>query len=221
MNKLVLIFFLFLLASCNNETATNATATTNNTEPIIQSKEVEAEKSNDSTNKKIIKEIENSAPTTFLIKDSTNYSPNFLKEFRKYFGCFDSATLSGDSIIVNGERKTYIKIPTDLPLDSVVLYKAKKNGKNYSLTIKRINYSTIEYVFNGQKGVADLQPNFYLGAEGVFEAKNGKTYGMVKYNDLSEKRCKYILIGIGNIEASTLTYCDVDGKISTTIDFVK
>jgi hypothetical protein len=212
MKKIIALFFLTIFVSCSNETITNK-------EQITQQK---AEtKSDSSTQKEKDVEITKSTSTIFFIKDSSNYSPNFLKEFKGRHGFYKSVSLIDDTIIINNDRKGCIIIPVDLPLNSVVSYKAKKDGKNYSLKVKRINYSTIEYALNGQKGVADLQPVFYMGAEGTFEDKNGTTYGMNKYIDYSEKECKYILIGVGNIEKSTLTYCAKEGQLLTTIDFIK
>jgi hypothetical protein len=208
--KIITLFLLAILISCSNETITNK-------EQITQERKVEAKKSYDTLIKEAAVEAKESTPTIFFIRDSSNYSPNFLKEFKGRHGFYKSVSLIGDTIIINDDRKGCIIIPTDLPLNSVVSYKAKKDGKNYSLKVKRINYSTIEYALNGQKGVADLQPVFYMGAEGTFEDENGTTYGMNKYIDYSEKECKYILIGVGNIKKSTLIYCTADGKIS--IDF--
>lgn len=159
--------------------------------------------------------------TKFFIKDESMYSPTFLTEFKARHSVYETVSLINDTIIVNNDRVGHIIIPTDLPLNQQVTYEKNENGKKQVLTVKRINYSTLEYSYyelsNGQKtnerqGTADLEPVFYFGAEGTFEDENENVYGMNEYIDNSEKVCwTYIYVGVGSIEKSFLINgCETD-----------
>ncbi len=173
--------------------------------------------------------IEESAPykpntsrsTKFFIKDETKYSRTFLNEFKERHSIYETVSLIYDTIIINNDTAGCIIIPTDLPLNQQVNYQKIENGNKHVLTVKRINYSTLEYNHyeenNGQKtnqrqGTADLEPVFYFGAEGTFEDENENVYGMNKYIDSSEKGCwTTIYVGVGSIEKSFLiSGCETD-----------
>jgi len=165
--------------------------------------------------------------TKFFIKEESKYSQTFLTEFKARHSVYETVALIDDTIIVNNDRVGHIIIPTDLPLNQQVTYEKTENGKNQILTIKRVNYSTLEYNYyeetNGQKtnqrkGTADLEPVFYFGAEGTFEDENENVYGMNEYIDKSEKVCwTYIYVGVGSIEKSQLTYgCENERDILNT-----
>ncbi len=162
--------------------------------------------------------------TKFFIGDETKYSQTFLMEFKDRHSIYETVSLIDDTIIINNDRVEHIIIPTDLPLNQQVTYKKTVNGKKQVLTVKRINYSTLEYNYyeetNGQKtnqrqGIADLEPVFYFGAEGTFEDENENIYGMNEYIDSSEKDCwTNIYVGVGNIEKSQITHgCKTDRNI--------
>jgi len=167
--------------------------------------------------------------TVFFIKDESKYSQIFVTEFKERHSIYETVSLIDDTIIVNNDRDGHIIIPTDLPLNQQVTYQKTDNSKKQVLTVKRINYSTLEYNYyedtNGQKtnpreGKADLEPVFYYGAEGAFEDENENIYGMNEYIDNSEKDCwTYIYIGVGSIEKSQLTYgCETDrNKLNTKL----
>lgn len=163
----------------------------------------------------------NQTSTKFFIKDESMYSQTFLTEFKARHSVYETVSLIDDTIIVNNDRVGLIIIPTDLPLNQQVTYTKTEESKKQVLTVKRINYSTLEYsyyeVSNGQKtnerqGTADLEPVFYFGAEGTFEDEDENIYGMNEYIDNSEKDCwTYIYVGVGSIEKSQLTYgCETD-----------
>ena len=159
--------------------------------------------------------------TAFFIKDETKYSQIFLKEFKKRHSIYETVTLIDDTIIVNNDQVGHIIIPTDLPLNEQVTYTTAEDNKKLVLIVKRINYSTIEYSYyevsnglktNERQGKAELEPVFYLGAEGTFEDEEENVYASVEYIDNFEKGCRtYIYIGVGSIEKSFLTQgCETD-----------
>ena len=170
--------------------------------------------------------------TEFFIKDETKYSEIFLSEFKKYHGIYETVSLIEDTIFVNKDRDGYIIIPTDLPMNKIVVYEKTENGKEQVLSVRRVNISTLEYsyceIVNGKKanerqGNADLHPAFYFGAEGAFEDESENVYGMNKYIDYSEKNCwTYILVGVGSIEKSCLVYgCEADRNKINTITLIR
>jgi len=159
--------------------------------------------------------------TKFFIKDESKYSQTFLVEFKTRHSVYETVSLIDDIIIINNDQVGHIIIPTDLPLNQQVTYQKIENSKKQVLTVKRINYSTLEYNYYeetpGQKtsqrqGTADLEPVFYFGAEGTFEDENENVYGMNEYIDSSEKDCwTNIYVGVGSIEKSQITYgCETD-----------
>lgn len=123
------------------------------------------------------------------IIDSTQYDIDFLqywKQVKPY-----PVRIVNDSIIINDESESPVLIPTDLGLDQVYNYKCEVSDTSYILTIKRVNYTNIEYfiegtanevVVFGRKGVAILEPSFYLAAEGLFERGEDEVYNMNDYN---------------------------------------
>ena len=170
--------------------------------------------------------------TTFYIKDETKYSENFLSEFKKHHGIYETVSLIEDTIMINNDRDGLIVIPTDLPLNETVTYEKTANEKAQILTLKRVNISTVEYSYheavndkkvNDRAGSADLQPTFYLGTQGTFEDEDENVYGMNRYIDYSEKDCwTYIYVGVGNIEKSLFTYgCETDREKINTPELIR
>jgi hypothetical protein len=169
--------------------------------------------------------------TDFYIKDEIKYSENFILEFKKYHGMYETVSLIEDTIIINNDIEGLIIIPTDLPLNKMITYGKSEKGKEQILTVKRVNISTIEYnyyeIVNGKKrderqGKADLEPSFHLAVDGTFEDENENTYGMNRYIDYSEKNCwTYVYIGVGSIEKSFLIYgCETDRKKFETSELI-
>lgn len=157
-------------------------------------------------------------PTTFSVKDSTQYSKTFLDNFRrKHLWVHEHIRLCDDSMIVGDDPPTEaILLPTDLPLDQQVAYGANHTKLRYDLKLTRINYSTVTFryvVREGgrllfeRQGIADLDPLFHYGTEGDFE-DHGATYGLNKYHPLDTTCSDYLLIGHGSIaRASYIRAC--------------
>lgn len=156
--------------------------------------------------------------TTFFIQDSTQYSATFLAAFRKKNAWIGRhIELRGDSMIVEGDAiQDAIILPTDLPLGKKVLYAREQQDRRYRLELTRLNISTVAYHYAvkdasttllGVEGTADLDPLFYYGADGDFEADGG-IYGMNKYHP-NDTTCEdYLLIGQGSIaRASYIRGC--------------
>ena len=226
-NEIIGVIFMTVLFSCGNNTSNKKN---------IEQTEIESSQSNIdeqiATIENDITEIKKTKSTKFYIKDETKYSENFLSEFKKYHGCYETVSLIEDTIIVNNDKENLIIIPTDLPLNKKIIYEKIEKEKEKVLIVKRVNFSTLEYYhyeivkgkkINEKQGRADLEPTFYFGAEGTFEDEDENIYGMNEYIDYSEKTCwTYIYVGVGSIEKSFLIYgCEVDGKKFSTSELVK
>jgi len=214
MRKL-LIFFAVLISACNNNK--------NNIHELFSNNKITTDTNAISYKKYRL----NKSQTIFYIKDPTKYSIEFLKEFKKSHGIYKSVSLIEDRIIINNNRDDSIIIPTDLPLDTRITYKKCEKDIEYFLTVKRINYSSLEYFYREaykgkiakqHMGVADIKPTFYFGVEGTFDDKEGKSYGMNEYVDKSDKNCWIsVYIGIGNISKCFVIHnCETNKEKTTT-----
>ncbi|MEZ4772521.1 MAG: hypothetical protein R3D00_05000 [Bacteroidia bacterium] len=212
MKRLTFILIIGILVACTN----NSTSLDKQENVSTDS----AEMTNSDTN--VIVENDNKRETTFYFKDSTKYSQEWIKEFKERHRGYKSVQLIDDTIIINNDRKDFITLPTDLPIDSEVYYELIQDGSTFSLTVKRINYTTIEYryadVNTKKEGLAHIEPVFYFGAEGVFEDDDGMTYGMNEYIDNSQKDCwTYIYVGMQSINKTFLKHgCETHLEKLTT-----
>jgi len=142
------------------------------------------------------------------IKDSTAYDIGFLNYWRHVKPY--SLKITNDSIIVDSEFNDPILIPTDLTLNKECHYVSNVNDTTYLLIVKRVNYTNIEYLIEGnlkngiifsRTGVAILESSFHLGAEGVYEKTEDEVYGMNDYNiKLNEQGEIKLLIPTGTDE---------------------
>lgn len=194
------IILILLFISCGNK-ANNKIEEQDNIEEV-----------NFSVDKGVNQMNNQSQSTQFYIKDEKEYSETFLTEFKARHNIYKTVALIGDTIIINNDRENFILIPTDLPLNRFVVYEKNTSEVKYTLTVRRINFSTLEYNYfetvNGKKknekqGQADLEPVFYFGAEGTFEDENENVYGMNEYIALSNNDCQTLIyVGVGSIEKS-------------------
>ena len=135
------------------------------------------------------------------IIDSTEYDASFLK-YWEHVKPFD-LIMTYDSIIVNNEKNNPILIPTDLPKNIDVHYSCIADDTLYKLTVRRVNYTNLQYEINGilnldtiflRHGTAILDPSFYLGSEGIFEKSKVEIYGMNEYNIIIDKQVEAKLL---------------------------
>jgi hypothetical protein len=142
------------------------------------------------------------------VPNPSEYDSQFLKywEYLKPH----PVTIFMDSIIVNNARDYPVIIPTDLPLNEEIIYECIQDKIKYTLKVKRINYTNVEFSIIGlrkkkvvfeRKGVSILEPSFHLGAAGVYE-KDDEVYKMNNYNvtvGKSEKQEFLIPVGTVNV----------------------
>lgn len=161
------------------------------------------------------------------IKDSTAYDIGFINYWRHVKPY--SLKITNDSIVVNKEYHDPILIPTDLRLNQESYYELKSNDTLYQLTVKRVNYTNIEYLIKGKtknevffsrEGMAILESSFYLGSEGVYEKNEGEIYGMSDYNiELNGLGEIKLLIPVGTDEI--IDYIERQGENKLYLSFNK
>lgn len=122
-----------------------------------------------------------------MIKDTTVYSPEFIRQLKQAASVNESIKLIGDSVwvsskIFNGKKDTVVTfidlIPKVLKLNELYRFTSSDPNHNFTLTLKRNNFTDIEYLLelDGkvlQQGTAMLQSTFYLGKE---VADNGRIF---------------------------------------------
>jgi hypothetical protein len=132
----------------------------------------------------------------FIVKDSSKYSSEFLNELRELSSIYDTLKLIEDNVIIkslSGDGVTLI--PSLIPLNVYVNYKAIKNHKKYILTLRRINFTNIEYALKISEntivsGQVSLPGGFILGDETITD-ENGEVIGAIEYRANNE--CRTIL----------------------------
>lgn len=160
------------------------------------------------------------------VKKITEYDFAFIR----YWEYLDplSVIISKDSIVVNNNKEYPVMIPTGLPLNQDVIYETKRDKINYTLKVKRVNYTNVEFEIIGKrkkkivlerKGTAVLVPSFHLGAAGVYEKSEEEVYRMDKYMISSKEYTEQsLLIPDGTIEV--IDYTEVIDSKELILNFV-
>jgi len=139
---------------------------------------------------------------SFYVKDSTQYSPEFIQELRSINSEYDSVRLIGNELVLS-QSESY-KLPTELPINKKVIYQSVKDSNQYELTLNRQNYTTIDYEFrlNNElikKGQVLLSTGFIFGEETSEDFSTGEIYTLNQYTDKKGNwTCIQIEIGSGN-----------------------
>jgi hypothetical protein len=132
----------------------------------------------------------------FIVKDSSKYSSEFLNELRELSSIYDTLKLIEDNVIIKSLSGGGVTlIPSLIPLNVYVNYKAIKNDKKYILTLRRINFTNIEYALKISEntivsGQVSLPGGFILGDETITDEK-GEVIGAIEYRANNE--CRTIL----------------------------
>ncbi len=151
----------------------------------------------------------------FFVQDSSQYSPEFISQLRTFDGTYGSVRLIGKYLIMNDTDTC--SIPTELPINETVYYQATKSDTAYSLGLKRINYTNIDYDFSindklVKSGQIMLPADLCLGFESTDE--NGESFLMTQYFDKKETwTCIKIEIENAN-RVSFFMISDIDSTMS-------
>ncbi|GAB5464687.1 MAG: hypothetical protein Kapaf2KO_01230 [Candidatus Kapaibacteriales bacterium] len=137
---------------------------------------------------------------SIYVKDSNDYSKAFLKEI-EVSGLDDIYLI--DSILILSRKDTVI-FPREPQIGEITVLTAKKNDLAVALTIQRINQSTIDYKIEivqfgstnySYEGQADLNAQFYLGAEIDISSLSGMSYHTTEFSDNQDSCYTYIRLG--------------------------
>jgi hypothetical protein len=149
----------------------------------------------------------------FFVKDSTQYSSDFIQELRTLDSQYDSVRLIDNNLIIN--KKDTLSIPINLPLDKHVIYLSTKGNDKYIVDLKRINFTSVDYEFRindkiEKAGRATMGAGFLFFGQETSSESNGKVYALIQFFD--KKDC-LIYIGVKFENANRLefeVYCEKD-----------
>jgi hypothetical protein len=125
-----------------------------------------------------------------MIKDTNQYSKSFVNNLIELSKSYPSLILISDTLfyIDNNKMEFAEPLPTDLPLNKVVEFKADKEIGNYLIKLKRRNYTDINYelIINDsitKSGIGKLHGSFFFGVESEEDEKLGTGILLRNYLD--------------------------------------
>ncbi|MEE9406962.1 MAG: hypothetical protein V3V28_02685 [Polaribacter sp.] len=136
-----------------------------------------------------------------FIKDSTDYSSLFLK-------AIETARMKTTALIDNFlilEENDTIRFPEIPSIGKKTILTAKQGQLDITLTIERINQTTIDYAIEmlefgnvsyKSKGQADLSSHFYFGAETDTNSLSGMGYLSTEFRNNQDSCYTHIRLGI-------------------------
>ncbi|MCE3282923.1 MAG: hypothetical protein K0Q66_1660 [Chitinophagaceae bacterium] len=138
-------------------------------------------------------------------KDFSKYSAYFLKKLAA-----DSVKhyILEDSLFIVGSDTSYF--PTDIPTGKFIQLVGCRDDNCYSLRLKRINYTTVEYELaitrnwkqtTTEEGNITLGAGFYLASE-IDEDQNGNAYSSIAYYGKG-KQCS-LTVRVGSAHGAVL-----------------
>ena len=134
------------------------------------------------------------------IADSSDYSADFIDDLHQT-GVKD-VRLIGDMFIQNGGDTVYF--PQYPVLGREIVLAGKKADLEITLTVRRINQTTIDYKVEmmksnkerfSKRGQANIYPQFYLGSESDESDISGIAYMADQYEDINDSCYTYIRLG--------------------------
>lgn len=137
---------------------------------------------------------------SIFIKDSLDYSVRFLKEMEKS-GMKNVSLVDSSLILEDNDTITFPHAPI---IGKKTVLTGKKDELAISLTIERINQTTIDYKIGmvefgnatyTYEGQADLHPRFYFGSETDESSISGISYLSTEFSDKQDSCYTYIRLG--------------------------
>ena len=136
-----------------------------------------------------------------IIKDSSHYSDEFIQKLQELG--YEKFELKDSLFIINDEDTAYFSgIPK---IGKQLVLTGKQDDLSITLTVKRINYTTIDYhiemldsdgAIHNETGQADVSTGFFLGEESDVSEKTGTSYFVTEFADYKSADCyAYIRLG--------------------------
>ncbi len=157
-----------------------------------------------------------------IIKDTTSYSPYFIKGLKSSYQTYETLKVADDSLFITYRINTkpeklitdQYAIPTNLELNKDITFSASLRGDPFTLILKRTNYTDIDYQLRQREktiksGTVRLQSSFYFGAE-CQNDENGKSMYLRQYLD-SSRWGTIVKVEMEHAQKATISYC-INGK---------
>jgi hypothetical protein len=155
--------------------------------------------------------------TEIVIKNKADYSEHFIQGLKELG--FQKIELKDSLLIIdNKDTVLFSKTPK---IGELSVYTGKKGNLAIAVTVKRINYTTVDYQIemvefgktsHTQSGQADIISSFFFGPESNINEQTGEGYFVTEYTDNRADNCAtQIRIGDENDLAKIIKYCN--GKI--------
>lgn len=139
--------------------------------------------------------------TEISIKNKSDYSEKFIEGLKKLR---EKKIALSDSLLILNDTDT-IYFPETPEIGRRITLTGKKDNLVIAVTIKRFNYTTIDYKIeitefgksnHTQSGKADIASSFYFGDESDVSDKTGIAYFSTEFTDIGENDCyTYIRLG--------------------------
>ncbi|MEY5000127.1 MAG: hypothetical protein RLZZ211_163 [Bacteroidota bacterium] len=155
--------------------------------------------------------------TEIVVKNKADYSEHFIQGLNE-LGYQKIELIDSLLIIDNKDTVLFSRTPK---IGESREYTGKKGNLAIAVTIKRINYTTVDYRIemvefgkanHTQTGQADISSGFFFGPESNIDEQTGVGYFVTEYTDNRANNCAtHIRIGDENELAKIIKYCN--GKI--------
>ncbi|WP_131248844.1 hypothetical protein [Aquimarina atlantica] len=198
--NIIIALIIISISGCNSSQTNKKTSVTFvDTTKTVASDSLYSNKQEDAINDKQ-REI-NEQEIEISIKNESDYSEKFIEGLKKLRE--EKITLS-DSLLILNDKDT-IHFPGTPKIGRRITLTGKKDNLAIAVTIKRLNYTTIDYKIEMiefgksshiQNGKADIASSFYFGDESDESDKTGVSYFVTEFSDLRENDCyTYIRVG--------------------------
>ena len=198
-NILTTLIGLTFVACNNSETDNKSVSTSSDTIKTVSVDSFYINENEVTSDYKVYDE--QTKETEIVIKNKSDYSEKFIQGLKglgyKKFELIDSL------LLINGTDTAYF--PEIPKIRKQIVLTGKKGNLAIALTVKRINYTTIDYKIemiefgktsHNQSGQADIISSFFFGAESDESEKTGLAYFVTEFAEYREDDCyTYIRLG--------------------------
>ncbi len=202
-NKFYLLLITILFSACQSKTSSNQNTPDSKPAEAIKSAD---KKTNGVKEEPNAIESETKKLADISIADEAQYSPEFVSQIRS-FGGIEQIDLEGNLVIL--DQKDSIQFPEIPRLNKSYTLKGKEGNLSLSMTVKRVNYTSVEYKIEmnelgksnkSEMGLAHLSGFFFLGSESDVDDQTEESYFCTEFS-VAKDPC-HLSIRIGNIEDS-------------------
>ena len=139
--------------------------------------------------------------TEITVKNKADYSENFIQGLSELG--YEKFELKDSLLIINSKDTAYF--PENPKIGKQIILTGRKGNLAIALTVKRINYTTIDYKIemvefgktsHNQSGQAHIISSFFFGEESDESEKTGNGYFVTEFTEYKDKDC-YTFIRLG------------------------